>query len=60
MCTVIVFISISIAATVSFQQQTYIVNESNDKVHIVLTLSNPSSTVIVIEIINTDGSAIGE
>jgi len=52
--------SFSIASTVSFEQQTYIVNESNEKVQVVLTLSNPSSADIMIEIITTNGSAIGK
>ena len=49
-----------VAATVSFEQQTYNVNESNEKVQVVLVLSNPSSTDIIIEVVNTDGSAIGK
>ena len=48
------------AATVSFEQQTYNVNESNEKVQVVLVLSNPSSTDIIIVVTNTDGSAIGK
>ena len=48
------------AAIVSFEQQTYNVNESNEKVQVVLVLSNPSSTDIIIEVVNTDGSAIGK
>ena len=44
----------------SFEEQSYNVNESNEKVQVVLVLSNPSSTDIIIEVVNTDGSAIGK
>ena len=49
-----------LVATVSFEQQTYNVNEADEKVEPVLVLSNPSSTVITIEVSSTDGLATGK
>ena len=57
---IVIFTIYFIAATVSVEQQTYNVNESNEKVQVVLVLSNPSSTDIIIEVVNTDGSAVGK
>ena len=46
--------------TVSFEQQSYAVNENNGKVEPVLVLSNPSSSVITVQVFSTDGSATGK
>ena len=46
--------------TVSFEQQSYAVNESNGKVESVLVLSNPSSSVITVQVFSTNGSATGK
>ena len=48
------------AATVSFEQQTYIVNEADGSFQPVLVLSNPSATVITVEVFSTNGSATGK
>ena len=45
---------------VTFEQSLFNVNENAGLVQPVLILSNPSSTSVVIEISNTDGSALGE
>ena len=49
-----------LAATVRFQQQTYTVNETDGRVEPVLVLSNPSSSVITVQVFSTDGSATGK
>ena len=49
-----------VAANVSFEQQTYKVNEDDENVQPVLVLSNPSSTAITVEVFSTDGSATGK
>ena len=49
-----------IAANVSFEQQTYNVNETDGQIEPVLVLSNPSSTAIIVEVYSTDGSATGK
>ena len=49
-----------VAATVSFAQPTYNVNEHDGKVQPVLVLSNPSSSVITVQVFSTDGSATGK
>lgn len=46
--------------TVSFDQSTYSVNESDGVVRPYLVLSNPSSTAITIQILNSDISSTGE
>ena len=43
-----------------FGQSAYTVNENDDPAQAVLVLSNPSSIDIIVEVYNTDGSAIGE
>ena len=43
-----------------FNQSTYSVDEDDGRAKPVLTLSNPSSTDITIEVTNTDGLATGE
>ena len=48
------------AATVSFAQLTYNVNEDDEIVEPVLVLSNPSSSVITVQVFSTDGSATGK
>ena len=50
----------NVAPTVSFEQQTYSVNESNGPVQVVLNLSNPSSTDITVNVSSTDVSTTGE
>ena len=49
-----------IAATVSFEQLVYNVNETDEGVEPVLVLSNPSSSVITVQVFSTDGSATGK
>ena len=49
-----------IAATVSFEQEAYNVNEDNGRVEPVLVLSNPSSSVITVQVFSIDGSATGK
>ena len=49
-----------IDATVSFEQQTYTVEEAEEMVVLTLVLSNPSSTDISIEVFSTNGSATGK
>ena len=49
-----------IDATISFEQQTYIVEEAEEMVVLTLVLSNPSSTDISIEVLGIDGSATGK
>ena len=44
-------------ATVSFNQSSYSINENNGPVQIVVVLSNPSSSDITIQVLNTDESA---
>ena len=44
----------------SFQQQTYFVNEDNGSVQVVLNLSNPSSNDTTVQVLNIDRSATGE
>ena len=50
----------SVDATVSFEQQTYSVNEADGNFQPVLVLSNPSATAITVEVSSTDGLAIGK
>ncbi|XP_065905004.1 uncharacterized protein [Dysidea avara] len=45
---------------VSFSQPSYNHNEGTGPAHLVLVLSNPSSTVITVEVMDTNISAIGE
>ena len=49
-----------LAATVSFEQLTYIGDEDDENVEPVLVLSNPSSSVITVQVFNTDGPATGK
>ena len=49
-----------IAATVSFGQSAYSVIENNGQIPLMLTLSNPSSTDITVEVLSIDESAIGK
>jgi len=52
---------ISTAPTVTFSQSTpYRINESGGTAQLGLVLSNPSSTVITIQVFNTDGTAAGK
>ena len=46
--------------TVQFGQAMYAVNENAGAVQVSLTLSNPSSTVVMMQVFNTDGSATGK
>ena len=48
------------AATINFMQQAYNVNEADGRVELVLVLSNPSSSVITVQVFSTDGSATGK
>ena len=47
------------AATVSFSQSTYNVNENKGSVEPVLVLSNPSSTDVTIRVTDREGTATG-
>ena len=47
-------------ATVNFERQTYTVNEDDINIEPVLVLSNPSSSVITVQVFSTDGSATGK
>ena len=49
-----------LAATVSFEQLTYTADEDDEKIELVLVLSNPSSSVITVQVFSTDGSATGK
>ena len=49
-----------LAATVSFEQLTYTADEDDEKIELVLVLSNPSSSVITVQVLSTDGSATGK
>ena len=49
-----------VVCAVSFSQSTYSVNEDDGPAQPVLVLSNPSSINITVQVINTDGSAVGE
>ena len=49
-----------IDVTVSFEQPTYTVNEDDGRVEPVLVLSNPSSSVITVQVFSTNGSATGK
>ena len=49
-----------LAITVMFTETMYSVDEDGGSVRIGVELSNPSSTDTVVEMFNTDGSAIGE
>ena len=49
-----------IAVTVSFEQSTYSVDEDDGPAQPVLVLSNPSSTNIIVQVFNIDGSATGQ
>ena len=49
-----------VAATVSFEQLSYTVNEADGRVEPVLVLSNPSSSVITVQVFSIDGSATGK
>ena len=43
-----------------FSQMTYNVSEASGVAKFILSLSEPSSTDITVEVFNTDGSATGE
>ena len=47
-------------ATVNFNQQVYTVSEAGGRIEPVLVLSNPSSSVITVQVSGTDGSATGK
>ena len=49
-----------IVTTISFEQPAYTVNEADGKVEPVLVLSNPSSSVITVQVFSIDGSALGK
>jgi len=53
-------ISHPIAITVKFNQSIYSVDKDTGPSQPTLILSNPSSTDITIQVINTDGLATGE
>ena len=43
-----------------FEELAYIVNETDGRVEPVLVLSNPSSSVITVQVFSIDGSATGK
>ena len=49
-----------IAVTVSFAQPTYNVIEDDGKIEPALVLSNPSSSIITVQVFSTNGSATGK
>ena len=49
-----------IDATVSFKQHIYNIKEDDERIEVVLILSNPSSTAITVEVFGTDESATGK
>ena len=49
-----------VAITVMFNQSMYSVDENGGPAQPVLILSNPSSSVVTVQVITTDGSATGE
>ena len=49
-----------LAATVSFENLTYTADEDDEKIEPVLVLSNPSSSVITVQVFSTDESATGK
>ena len=53
-------ISYLLVATISFDQLSYKVSETDGEVQGVLVLSNPSSTDITIEIVNMNIDAMGK
>lgn len=54
------YIFIFVAATVSFEQSTYNVNEDDKVAILVLLVSNPVSKRLNIRLLATDGSATGK
>jgi len=54
------FILYTLVCIVSFEQAAYSVNEDAGPVQLVLVLSNPSSTDVTVELLSTDGTAIGK
>ena len=46
--------------TVQFGHAMYTINENAGVVQVSLTLSNPSSTVVMMQVFNADGSATGK
>ena len=51
---------IFVAITISFNQLTYYVNENNETVELMATLSNPSTTDITVQIISNDITAMSK
>ena len=49
--------TIRVDASVSFTYPTFDANEGNGLAQLVLTLTNPSSSVVNIQVLDTDGSA---
>ena len=49
-----------VVATISFEQPVYIVDEADETVEPVIILSNPSSSVITVQVFSTDRSATGK
>ena len=43
-----------------FNQSVYSVDENDGPAQLTMTLSNPSSTVVTVQVTTTDGSANGE
>ena len=51
---------VPIAITISFDQFTYFVDESNETVELMAILSNPSATDITVQLISSDITAISK
>ena len=54
------FIPYCSATTVRFERRTYSVDEDDGPAQPALILSNPSSTDITVQVLNTDGTTTGE
>ena len=54
------FYGYNAVASVSFNQPTYSVNESDGMVQLVLLLSNQSTTDITVQVIDSDNSAMSK
>ena len=59
-CTFMILLPHNTAATISFEQSVYIINQNDGWLQPVLVLSIPSSTAIIAQVFNLDGSADSE
>ena len=49
-----------LVANVSFERQSYTVNETDGSIQLLLVLSNPPTNVITVKVFTTNGSAVGK